>query len=214
MDSPAKKFQSIFERGALYPVITPSLCIDDPLALLKKIADRVCIIQLRMKDGSDLDKIYLAKRFRKDFKGLLIIDDRPDIAVLSGADGFHLGQQDLSVKDAREIGHNLLIGASIHNLAEAKIAINSGADYVNIGPIFPTRTKFVRYTSLGIEKFKEISKDIAIPYSAMGGIKLDNADSLLNAGARMLAVVTAVTRSADPAKTVQQFEEKITAALR
>ncbi len=200
---------NIFNKGALYPVITPSLCINDPIAILKKIAGIVDIVQLRMKDGSDRDKLLMAKKFRENFKGILIIDDRADIALLSGADGVHIGQEDITISDVRKINSKLLIGVSTHNKSEIRQAIDGGADYINIGPIFPTQTKFVLHSPIGIEQFKEISQNIDIPFSVMGGIKTDNIDKLFESGARIFAVVTAITKADDPLQIAKIFQDKI-----
>ncbi|NOZ84028.1 MAG: thiamine phosphate synthase [Epsilonproteobacteria bacterium] len=214
MDSRADKLKSIFEKGAIYPVITPSFCIYDPIELIRKISDDVDIVQLRIKEGSDSDKISLARKFRENFKGLLIINDRADIALLSEADGVHIGQEDLSIDDVRKIDSNLLVGVSTHNKNEIDTAIKTGADYINIGPIFSTQTKAVSQQSLGIEYLKFVSQKINIPFSVMGGIKLDNIEQIVAAGARICAAVTAITQNVDPGKTVKIFNEKIRSAIK
>lgn len=203
------KIRNIFNKGALYPVITPSLCVNDPLLILEKIEGIVDIIQLRMKEGSDKDKLFMAREFRKRFKGILIIDDRADIALLSGADGVHIGQEDMSIFDVRKLNSKLLIGVSTHNKSEIKKAIDSGADYINIGPIFSTQTKLIGHLPIGIDEFKKISQNIDIPFSIMGGIKIDNIDRLIESGARIFAVVTAITKADDPLHIVKIFQKKI-----
>ncbi len=208
------RIRNIFNKGALYPVITPSFCVNDPLLILEKIADIVDIIQLRMKEGSDKDKLFMAREFRRKFKGILIIDDRADIALLSGADGVHIGQEDMSIADARKLNGKLLIGVSTHNKDEAIKAIDDGADYINIGPIFSTQTKFVGHLPIGIDEFKEISKNLDIPFSVMGGIKIDNIDRLIESGARIFAVVTAITKADDPLQIVKVFQKKIAGSYR
>lgn len=214
LDSRADKLKSIFEKGAVYPVITPSFCFYDPIELIRKISNYVAIVQLRIKEGSDSDKISLARKFRENFKGLLIINDRIDIALLSEADGVHIGQEDLSIDDVRKIDSNLLVGVSTHNDDEIDMAIQTGADYINIGPIFPTQTKVVSQQPLGVEYLKSVSQKIDIPFSVMGGIKLDDIEQIVAAGARICAVVTAITQNVDPEKTVKTFNEKIRSAIK
>ncbi len=213
MDWRVKTLGSIFEKGALYPVITPSLCIYNPIELVKQIAGYVDIIQLRMKDETDSEKIILAREFRKNFKGILIIDDRADIAILSGADGVHVGQDDLSVSDIRKIDGKLLVGVSTHNPKEIEQAINLEADYINVGPIFPTQTKTNSYKPLGIRYLKSVSQKITIPFSVMGGIKPDNIEQVVGSGARICAVVTAITQATDPAKTTKLLNKKIRSTI-
>ena len=162
-----------------------------------------------MKEGSDKDKLFMARGFRKRFKGILIIDDRADIALLSGANGVHIGQEDMSISDVRKLNSKLLIGVSTHNKSEIRQAIDGGADYINIGPIFSTQTKLVGRLPIGIDEFKEISQNIDIPFSIMGGIKIDNIDRLIESGARIFAVVTAITRADDPRQIVKIFQKKI-----
>ncbi len=135
-----------FERADLYVVITQAFCAGrSGLAVLDQVlAAGVGIVQLREKDltGRGLYELAVAFRRRTEAGGaLLIIDDRLDIALAAGADGVHLGQQDLPVAAARRIAPDLIIGASSHSLEEALAAQEAGAGYVNIGPIFPTATK-------------------------------------------------------------------------
>jgi len=213
LDWRVKKLRLIFEKGALYPVITPSLCIYNPIELVKQIAGYVDIIQLRMKEESDAEKVLLARAFRKQFKGILIIDDRADIAILSDADGVHIGQKDLSVKDIKRLNKNLLVGISTHNPVEIERAVSSGADYINVGPIFPTQTKKTAYKPLGIDYLSYVYKKITIPFSVMGGIKPDNIEQVVASGARICAVVTAITQATDPVKTVKLLNKKIRSTI-
>ena len=172
------------------------------------------IVQLREKGYSTADLTRLALRFREmtDRAGaLLIINDRVDVALAAGADGVHLGQDDLPAKAAREIAPELLIGVSTHSLEEALQAEADGADYVNIGPIFPTATKAGLSDFLGPEAIAEIGPKLRLPFTVMGGINEGNIDEVLARGARRVAMVTGITKAPDIAARVRALREKIRA---
>ena len=170
------------------------------------------IIQLREKEYPKRDLYYLALKFREITTRagvLLIINDHVDIALCVEADGVHLGQEDLPVQVARKLAPELLIGASTHSLEQALQAEKNGADYINIGPIFSTKTKEGMGRSLGPEAISEISSQIKIPFTVMGGINEDNIEQVLAKGARRVAMVTAITKAADIAAKVKSLKEKI-----
>jgi thiamine-phosphate pyrophosphorylase len=170
------------------------------------------IIQLREKEYPKKDLYHLALKFREmtvKVGVLLIINDHVDIALAVGADGVHLGQEDLPVQVATKLAPELFIGASTHSLEQALQAQKDGADYVNIGPIFPTRTKEGAERVLGPEAIAKISPSLEIPFTVMGGINEANIDQVLAQGARRVAMVTAITRAADIAAKVRSLKEKI-----
>ncbi|MBE0558739.1 MAG: thiamine phosphate synthase [Proteobacteria bacterium] len=170
------------------------------------------IIQLREKELATRDLYRMALAFRKitaDAGMLLIINDRIDIALAVDADGVHLGQEDLPLSAARRIAPELLIGISTHSREEALQAQSDGADYVNIGPIFPTRTKEGVTRFLGPEAIPGIAAGIEIPFTVMGGIGSANIEKVVAAGARRVAVVTAVTTADDMAGAVASLREAI-----
>ena len=170
------------------------------------------IIQLREKEYPKRDLYNLALKFREITSRagvLLIINDHVDIALCVEADGVHLGQEDLPVQVARKLAPELLIGASTHSLQQALQAEKDGADYINIGPIFSTKTKEGMGRSLGPEAISEISSQIKIPFTVMGGINEDNIEQVLAKGARRVAMVTAITKAADIAAKVKSLKEKI-----
>jgi thiamine-phosphate pyrophosphorylase len=170
------------------------------------------IIQLREKDYLKRDLYNLALKFREITARagvLLIINDHVDVALGVEADGVHLGQEDLPVEVARKLAPELLIGASSHSLEQALQAEKKGADYVNIGPIFPTGTKEGVEGSLGTEAIAKISPSLEIPFTVMGGINELNMDQVLAKGARRVAMVTAITRAADIAEKVRSLSKKI-----
>lgn len=170
------------------------------------------IIQLREKDWDKKDLYDLAIEFGKLTRihdALLIINDHVDVALAAGADGVHLGQEDLPVAAARKIAPELIIGASSHNLTEALKAEKDGADYVNIGPIFPTATKPDAESFLGPEAIGQIGPRLSIPFTTMGGINKDNITQVLKAGARRIAMITGITRAPDITQRVSELRKMI-----
>ena len=171
------------------------------------------IIQLREKHWDKKDLYELAIEFRKltrSHGALLIINDHVDVALAAGADGVHLGQEDLPVGAARKIAPELIIGASSHSLKEALKAEQDGADYVNIGPIFPTKTKPDTGRFLGPAAIVEIGSQLTVPFTTMGGINPDNIGLVLEAGGRRVAMITGITRAADIAARVRRLRKTIT----
>ena len=170
------------------------------------------IIQLREKHWDKKDLYELAIEFRKrthSYDALLIINDHVDVALATDADGVHLGQEDLPIGAARNIAPELIIGASSHNLTEALKAEQDGADYVNVGPIFPTKTKATTVPFLGPEAIAQIGPQLTVPFTTMGGIHPDNISRVLEAGARRVAMITGITRAADIATRIRQLRKTI-----
>ncbi len=202
-----------FERADLYVVITQAFCAGrSGLTVLDQVlAAGVGIVQLREKDLADRRLYELAMDFRRRTEAggaLLIIDDRLDIALAAGADGVHLGQEDLPVAAARRIAPELIIGASSHSLEEALAAQEAGAGYVNIGPIFATATKPAA-SPLGPEAIAAIAPRLRIPWSVMGGIHQGNIAQVLARGARHPAVMSAVTVAAEVGAAARALREAI-----
>jgi thiamine-phosphate pyrophosphorylase len=176
------------------------------------LAGGVKLVQLREKALSSRDLLSLARCIREltaASEALLIINDRLDIALACDADGVHLGQEDLPVRDARRLAPDMIIGASSHNATQAVEAETQGASYVNIGPLFPTDTKNWRREFLGVDGLKQISKKLTIPFTVMGGIKKEHVAELCAAGARTIAVVTAVTAAGDPRAAAAELVDEI-----
>ncbi len=135
----------------------------------------------------------------------LIVNDSIEAARESGADGVHLGQDDASLAEAREaLGPEAIIGRSTHSPAQALAAQNEGFDYIGVGPVFATPTK-PSYEPVGLELVNFASKNITIPFVAIGGINEGNALRVREAGARTVAVVRAVMASENPAKTTENL---------
>jgi thiamine-phosphate pyrophosphorylase len=133
------------------------------------------------------------------------MNDRPDLAVLAQADGVHIGQDELTVKDARAIvGPRAFIGVSTHSIEQARQAVLEGANYIGVGPTFPSGTKrFESFT--GLELLKAVAAEIRLPAFAIGGITLDNLPAVLAAGMARVAVSGAICATHDPATAAGRF---------
>ena len=161
----------------------------------------VTIVQLREKNKSGKEFYELALRTKAvaDRYGVpLVINDRVDVALASGAAGVHLGQSDLPVAAARALmGPGRIVGASAKTVAQAIAAENAGADYLGVGAIFPTTTKVITVIT-PVETLTEIAKTVKIPVVAIGGLNAGNIGVLYGSGAGGAAVVTAIMDSPDP----------------
>ena len=138
--------------------------------------------------------------------GLFIVNDRCDVALAVGADGVHLGQEDLPVAEARALlGPRMLIGISTHNVVQALEAEALGADYVGFGPIFPTPTKSHPEPVVGIERLREVRARVRLPIVAIGGITAANIRMVADAGADAPAVLSAVLAAPDPTRAIAEL---------
>ncbi|NTW34765.1 MAG: thiamine phosphate synthase [Syntrophobacteraceae bacterium] len=204
----------MFEAVDIYPVTCEKLSAGrSNLEVLEGVIQGGArIVQLREKEATSRELYRQALLFREITAGagvLLIINDRVDIALAVDADGVHLGQGDLPLDAARKLGPELIIGASTHSLEEAVRAQDEGADYVNIGPIFPTSTKEGARKFLGPQAISAISPSLAIPFTVMGGIHSQNLPEVIRHGARKVAMVTEITQAPDIAETVRTLREAI-----
>jgi thiamine-phosphate pyrophosphorylase len=193
-----------FRAAGLYLVTGESLSAgrSTPEIVKQALGAGVRLVQLREKERSKREIFGLACLLRKscdEHGALLIVNDHLDVALASGADGVHLGNDDLPPGAARALFPDGIIGVSTHDAGEARAAEQSGASYYNIGPIFPTETKSWAGAFLGPGSIPGIAACCRLPFTVMGGIKRSNIEQVLDAGARTVAVVTAVTRAPDPA---------------
>jgi thiamine-phosphate pyrophosphorylase len=139
------------------------------------------------------------------YGALMIVDDRVDIAVAAGADGVHLGQEDFPLTAARKLAPDMFFGVSTHNAEEIRKALADGCSYLNIGPMFPTRTKSVACGALGLEKIEELKSLVTCPFSVMGGIKEHHLPLLCSKGFKHIAMVTEITQAPDVETKVKQL---------
>ncbi|MCA9296065.1 MAG: thiamine phosphate synthase, partial [Phycisphaerales bacterium] len=148
-------------------------------------------------------------RAREYDRTSIIINDRPDIALLSDADGVHLGQHDLGVAEARRIiGHDRIIGVSTATMEQAHRAVHDGADYIGIGPVFPSSTK-EKPDLAGLAFIRACAGDDGpagrIPHLAISGINAGNIDEVVRAGARGVAVSSAICSARDPQQVIERL---------
>jgi len=165
------------------------------------------VIQLREKKYSTAKLIELGKQLRKltlEYQATFIVNDRVDVALAVDADGVHLGQDDMPLADARKLlGTKKIIGISVDNLVEAKKAEKTGADYIGVGPIFPTNSKDDAAAPLGLDTLKDIAQNITIPIVAIGGINTTNVSQVIKAGADAISVISAIVSAADIEKAAR-----------
>lgn len=177
----------------------------------------VRLIQVREKGLSDRDLIAHCRNVRKWTRqgdALLIINDRPDIAAIVEADGVHLGQEDCTVADARRLlGPDRLIGVSCHSMEDVRRAISDGADYLGVGPTFPSQTKTFEHFP-GLELVRAVGRGTALPWFAIGGIHAGNLEAVIQAGGRRVAVSTAICRAPDPGAAAAALRQQFEAAPR
>ena len=196
-----KKFTQIIKENDLYAITNHK---ENLLEIVENIlVGGVKIIQHRFKDGNDKDHLKEAmeiNRLCKKYNALFIVNDRIDIVLASGADGIHLGQDDLDLETARKLlGSSKIIGISANNANDIRNAVNGGCDYLGIGPIFKTSTKKDK-ESIGIDKAKALTKDLKIPWFAIGGIEKTNINFLKTNGISKVALVSALMNSEDPSQ--------------
>ena len=203
------------DRGSLpplYPIIDIDLCRmrgRDPLALTEALADGGArLVQVRQKSAGSAGLLAICRdlvRIAHAAGMRVIVNDRADLAVMAGADGVHVGQDDLAVPAVRRIaGHAAIIGLSTHTPSQVDDAFAMDVDYVAVGPIFRTSTKDTGYEARGLDLVR-YAAGRGRPVVAIGGITLANAASVLEAGATSVAVISDLLVSADPAARVREY---------
>ncbi len=209
----AEKFKTV----KLYVIISSSFGADIFSLTGRCAAGGADCIQLRPKAVNDDQFFALACEFTKTCKAtgvLSIINDRPDIAVAAGADGLHLGQNDLPIDQARKLQTSpLIIGKSTHSVEQLQTACKDNPTYVALGPVFATETK-PDAEPVGLDyltRAVDILTDTGISSVAVGGVTADNIDDVLIAGAKAIAVCSAVTDAPDPTAACRRLKDKITA---
>ena len=172
------------------------------------------VVQLRAKGMDRQQMLEMAKEISaisKSYGGLFIVNDDPDVAIDSGADGVHVGQEDASVRSIRERmpDRDFIIGVSVGNPEEAIEAEFEGASYVALSPIFDTTSKDDAGHGHGLETLKEIRKAVNIPVIAIGGINKENAPDIIRAGADGVAVISAVVSQPDIVAAARELRKII-----
>lgn len=199
---------------SLYLVTDRSLARDRATAevVREAVAGGVTCVQLREKACGTREFLEEARQVRAVLRGTgvpLIINDRVDIALAVGADGVHLGQQDMPIADARRLGPvPWIIGVSAESVADAIRAEREGADYIGVSPVFATPTKTDTAAPLGLEGLRHIRAAVRTPLVAIGGINLANAQAVRQAGADGLAVVSAIVAADSPREAAAGLRRK------
>jgi thiamine-phosphate pyrophosphorylase len=176
------------------------------------ISGGIDVLQLRAKDLP----VHAIEKLGRDLLPLtsndgvpLIVNDYPDIAATIGAQGVHVGQDDVSVCAARRAaGERMIVGKSTHSIAQAEAACDEGADYIGFGPLFATPTK-PDYPPIGTDAIATVHERLSIPIFCIGGIKLSNLQSVLDAGAKRVVIVSGFLQASDPAAAVARAREQL-----
>jgi len=199
-------------RARLYLVCDASF---SGVGLRAALAGGADIVQLRAKDIGDGAVLAAAAEFRRaadEHGALFILNDRPDLAAAAGADGVHLGQEDPAPAHARAVvGDDAVIGLSTHSSAQADAAQGSGADYFCVGPVHATPTKAGR-PAVGLEPVRHAAISARLPWFAIGGLDAGNVGAVLDAGARRIVVVRAITEASDPEGAARTLRAALDAA--
>ncbi|MGN6872470.1 MAG: thiamine phosphate synthase [Solirubrobacteraceae bacterium] len=191
------------------------VCDEQPDEFLATVLGAgVDIVQLRMKDAGDDAIVAAGQRFARaaaTHGALFVLNDRPDLVEATGADGVHVGQDDMAVHEARAIvGPDRLIGLSTHSPAQVDRAADLDVDYIGVGPVHATPTKPGR-PAVGVELVGYAAEHASVPFFAIGGIAPENVAAVRSAGAKRIAVVRALTDASDPARTARQLRQEMSA---
>jgi thiamine-phosphate pyrophosphorylase len=184
-----------------------------PDLLAPVLAGGCRMVQLREKTMPLAELLPVARRLAqacRDAGALFIVNDRADLALASGADGLHVGQDDLPAREARTVLRpGMILGVSTHDPAQARRAVADGADYVAVGSVFPTTTK-AGFQLVGLELVRRVRPEVPVPLVGIGGITPDNALAVLQAGADAVAVISAVCAAPDPEAATRLFLGRLT----
>ena len=197
-------------RGRLYPIIDADLCrargLEPRQLALACFRGGARVLQVRVKSGSSAVFYDVAAAIvdaAGQFDAEVIVNDRADMAMITGAAGVHVGQDDLPPGDLRRIFGGV-IGVSTHDAEQVSVALASAADYVAVGPVFGTATKQTGYAARGLDAVRDASGR-GKPVIAIGGITLERAPDVVAAGAASVAVITDLVTGGDPEERVRAF---------
>jgi len=207
-----------FDGINLYLLVSERLCHHGPGPAVRDAIDAGArIVQVREKTMSDramIDHGCRVRSWTRDADALFIMNDRADLAVLTDADGVHVGQEELTVREARRIvGSDRLVGVSTHTIEQARQAVLDGADYIGVGPVFPSKTKqFDEFA--GLDFVRQVSEEITLPWFAIGGIDQNNIGEVIAAGASRVAVSSAICGAEKPAEVTRELVAALSAQLK
>lgn len=203
----------------LYALTDSRLSLGRPLEEVATalLAAGVKIIQYREKKANMAQKYndcLLLRKLADAYGACFIVNDHVDLALLCGADGLHIGQDDLPLAEIRKLAPNLIIGVSTHSPEQAREAIAAGADYIGVGPIFATQTKEDVVAPVGYEYLDWFVKNTKIPFVAIGGIKAANIGDVARHGANCCALVSELVGAPDIGAKVQETRERMEAGIK
>jgi thiamine-phosphate pyrophosphorylase len=201
----------------LYVILDAALLTAPETECAQKLADAgVRLLQYRNKSASTRDLFESSKKLASLLSPVgvrFVVNDRADVAALAGADGVHVGQEDLEVEAARSfVGPGKLVGISTHNMEQFRLAAASSADYIAVGPVFSTSTKENPDPVVGIDFLRRVRQLTEKPIVAIGGITLNRAAEVIGTGANSVAVTSDILLAPDPAKRAKQFLNLLDAA--
>ncbi len=191
-------------QGGLYAIVDPTAtgARDPERVAAAALAGGCARLQLRWKDAPDRAHLELARRLAVlcESAGVpFVVNDRPDLALLCGAGGLHLGQRDLPIEEARAVlGEAVEIGLSTHDAGQAALAAERGADLLAFGPIFRTSSKLDADPVVGVERLAQVCRATSQPVVAIGGVTLERAGAIREAGASFGAAIGAICGAEDP----------------
>jgi len=201
----------------LYVILDATLLNNSPHDCAHELAAAgVRLLQYRDKTASTRDLLAISRELvssLNSYGASLVVNDRPDIAVLAGAAGLHVGQEDLEPEQARAVvGDEMWIGTSTHNLEQFRRAAATSADYIAVGPIFPTTSKANPDPVVGLELIRQVRNLTEKPIVAIGGITVERAASVIEAGADCVAVIRGIVCAAKPVERARRFLDALGAA--
>ncbi|MTV49160.1 thiamine phosphate synthase [Heliobacillus mobilis] len=203
------------EKPLLYGIIGSGQAPDD-IGLCTKVREALeggCdILQIREKNmstGEFLRRARLVRSLTAEYGKILIINDRVDIAMACGADGVHVGQEDMPAGEVRRIWPQGILGVTVRNKEQAKAAEEAGADYVGAGPVFPTTSKSLEVPSLGFSGLQQICQSIDLPVVAIGGLDAERIQGISQTGCRAVAMISAIFNEDDPKKAAHSLKENL-----
>jgi len=211
----ASAAQQALASADVYWLAEPDACRKTFEWTSKEVLDAgVVLIQLRQKGVDDRTLLDYGRRLRRwteQAGARLIVNDRADVARLIGADGVHVGQDDLPAHEVREIaGPHTLVGVSTHSMAQLEAAVQSGADYIGVGPVFPSRTKsFDDFP--GLNFVRQAVAATSLPAFCIGGVTPHNIEGIAEAGGRRVAVGRAISETEDPSQIVRRLRSGLAA---
>ncbi|APT44855.1 thiamine phosphate synthase [Bacillus safensis] len=211
--------QQIKQQLSVYFIMGTANTTRQPLDVVKEaIQGGITMFQFREKGEKALqgdEKKQLARQIQalcQEANVPFIVNDDVQLAIDLDADGVHVGQEDTNAKDVKERIGNKILGVSTHNLDEVKQAMKDGADYVGMGPVYPTETKKDTRSVQGVSLITEVRRHgLQIPIVGIGGITYDNVAPVIQAGADGISIISAISQSADPKKAAEELKSLVVA---